>query len=539
MDIHLRYGDIFNSEDPYLKKKADFVNRFDKAEPTTLVELDLGKVPPETYPKILEIAESEEDSRLKRTIKAMMKTAEGDQAVPIPNFDAALAMFTRRLKVNPINGWLFKEGRDGKLYPYLMVGIREKIPYRNEEGKPQIIIELLSYTASSDSRRAEKTSISFEPADMTRKTVEGALLDYGYLIETPDLHADYEAQMAKYRKIEPLFAQQLVFTGNVYQDADRWGRSTSDIDGDRKVIHDSPVKEDRALPAGAPSFIVDEEDLPVPAHPLIRCFDLGEHTFYWVHTDFCEVYQYRADLSDKLVLPESHRDLLNVLTTNLDAFLGDIIEGKSAGNIVLTKGPPGVGKTLTAEIYSEIIQKPLYKIHTGSLGTTASQIEKSLKTIFERYRRWKCVLLLDEADVFVKERGDNIEQNAIVAEFLRVLEYFEGLMFMTTNRPNDIDEAIVSRCAAIIDYKLPAPALRRAIWNVMFTNFDVKMDKKEELIDELVEHFPTIAGRDIKMLLRLVLRVSLTHNEPLTLDLFKRVAMFRAIDFEGKEELDG
>ena len=49
------------------------------------------------------------------------------------------------------------------------------------------------------------------------------------------------------------------------------------------------------------------------------------------------------------------------------------------------------------------------------LGTTAEEIEKNLKMVFDRATRWDCVLLLDEADVFVVKRGDSIEQNAIVA----------------------------------------------------------------------------------------------------------------------------
>ena len=59
--------------------------------------------------------------------------------------------------------------------------------------------------------------------------------------------------------------------------------------------------------------------------------------------------------------------------------------------------------------------------------------------------------LLDEADVFVLERGLDLVQNAIVAEFLRTLEYFDGLLFLTTNRMNGVDEAILARCAAVIE----------------------------------------------------------------------------------------
>ena len=237
------------------------------------------------------------------------------------------------------------------------------------------------------------------------------------------------------------------------------------------------------------------------------------------------------------MLPASHRDLLNILTTDLDAFIGDVIEGKSAGNIILCKGVPGVGKTLTAEVYSELIEKPLYSVHAGNLGTTAESIAKELRVIFDRVTRWNCVLLLDEADVFVTQRGDNIEQNAIVAEFLRTMEYFGGLMFMTTNRPDSIDDAILSRCAAVIGYEPPTPDDAARIWRVMAANFGADQRLSESVLKKLVSTFDGITARDIKMLLRLALRVSTAHKEPLTVDLFRRCAMFRALPSNIKDNL--
>lgn len=265
----------------------------------------------------------------------------------------------------------------------------------------------------------------------------------------------------------------------------------------------------------------------VPEHPLVRVFDLGSHEFLWVHADDLTPYRYDHTLRDKLVLPESHRDLLDVLTSNLEAFIDDIIEGKSAGNVILCKGVPGVGKTLTAEVYTELIERPLYSVHSGSLGTTAESVQKNLKQIFQYAERWGCVLLLDEADVLVVKRGENIEQNAIVAEFLRVLEYHKGLLFMTTNRPDDIDDAIISRCAAIIAYAPPAPEHAAQVWRVMAKQFGAPLD--ESLITQLVTTFPEITPRDVKMLLRLALRVSTPHGDPLNIEAFRRCAMFRAV----------
>ena len=63
--------------------------------------------------------------------------------------------------------------------------------------------------------------------------------------------------------------------------------------------------------------------------------------------------------------------------------------------------------------------------------------------------------MLDEADVFLAKRaqaGDNIERNALVSVFLRVLEYYSGILFLTTNRIGTFDEAFISRIHMILYY---------------------------------------------------------------------------------------
>ncbi len=116
-----------------------------------------------------------------------------------------------------------------------------------------------------------------------------------------------------------------------------------------------------------------------------------------------------------------------------------------------------------------------------------------------------------------------------MAEFLRSMEYFSGLMFMTTNRPSEIDDAILSRCAAVIGYQPPNQEDATRIWRVMLDNYGAANRLTESVLKELVQVFDGITARDIKMLLRLALRVSDAQREPLSVDLFRRCAMFRAL----------
>ena len=138
-------------------------------------------------------------------------------------------------------------------------------------------------------------------------------------------------------------------------------------------------------------------------------------------------------------------------------------------------------------------------------------------------------MLIDEADVYIKRRDDNIAANAVVGVFLRVLEYFNGLLFLTTNRVDDIDEAIISRCIAVIKYSLPDQDERRMIWKVMLAQFS--LDVNESLIETLVEIFPSATGRDIKGLTKLVAKYCQHKNTPPLLDVFKQCSMFRGMEY--------
>jgi len=204
------------------------------------------------------------------------------------------------------------------------------------------------------------------------------------------------------------------------------------------------------------------------------------------------------------------------------------VAGKSGGTTVLCAGPAGVGKTLTAEVYSEIIKRPLYRVHSGQLGLNVAEMEKTLQETLIRAQRWGAVMLIDEADVYIKKRADNLASNAVVGVFLRVLEYFNGLLFMTTNRVDDIDEAIISRCIAMIRYHSPDHADRCKIWRVMTQQFALPV--AETLIPELASVFPGASGRDIKGLTKLVAKFCQQKQLEPDLEVFKRCSVFRGLE---------
>jgi len=503
------------------------------------IEVDTNTLSDAGLRDLADAASRRSDKGTTRAINSILSARAGNFDAPIPNFKAFRGVLEAFLKSDVIDGWIYVRGNDGLLYPELVQSISfdDGNKFHRKDVPPSVTLHTICYGYDAQDRTSHRCSAysrdhRFAPQDVANRRLSAILTDKGIFKETPELREAYRQSLQRHHEtVRPAFAKQFRLTGSAYRfESDDYRRRGERFDG-RRVINDLDAADYGPSRLHAESFLFDGDGATgngnVPEHPIVRLFDLRTHEHFWAHADNLTPYQYDKSLRDKLVLPTTHRELLDVLTTDIAAFVSDIVEGKSAGNVILCKGVPGVGKTLTAEVYAELTERPLYSIHSGELGTTAEAIEASLKAIFQRCKRWDCVLLLDEADVFVVRRGTNLEQNAIVAEFLRALEYFDGLLFMTTNRPDDIDEAILSRCAAVIDYSPPDAGDRKAIWRVMSDQYNANLSSS--LIDELVAAFPSIVARDIKMLLRLALRVAAAQGAPLTIETLRRCAMFRAV----------
>ncbi|KAI0138555.1 P-loop containing nucleoside triphosphate hydrolase protein [Hypoxylon sp. NC0597] len=196
------------------------------------------------------------------------------------------------------------------------------------------------------------------------------------------------------------------------------------------------------------------------------CFKIKK----WVtfHIENIKEIQWHDGAFDSLVLAEDYKRLINALLSghidNKDRF-DDVIEGKGQGVSILLEGPAGAGKTLTVEAVSEKLRRPLYAMGAGELGATPESVEDNLHMILEVAAKWDAVLLFDECDVLLAERSaHNLGRNSIVATFLRLLEYYRGMLFLTTNRVEAVDSAFKSRIHLTIKYPHLNAAARRQIW---------------------------------------------------------------------------
>ena len=440
----------------------------------------------------------------------------------------------------------------------------EYIPKREDHGHitpEHVNLELL--WEEFGGKKREK--VTFWEGDCRAMTIPQSLSLKGYTCETKELREAYLGEQKRFNTIVDEIGKQYLSSGTATDDLDGnpdssdgyWHKShtiqmvrngeptrvvvdvfyedekTNRRDNDR--VHISQWfwrnAEHRKFSAkGDDEDEIDEndDDIPeveVPVHPFAAVFDLSKHLRMRAHVNYLSEYVYDKELSEKLIMPDELKALVEMLIAHKDGGFKDIVKGKSGGAVVLLAGPPGVGKTLTAEVYAESEGRALYSVQCSQLGIKPEDLESELLKIFERARRWKAVLLLDEADVYVHERGNDLLQNAIVGVFLRVLEYQDSVLFLTTNRPDDVDDAIGSRCVARLTYVLPTTEEQTRIWRVLADASNIEIT--DETIAEIVRRSPGLSGRDVKNLLKLGHLVSLRTLVPISADAIDFVKRFK------------
>jgi len=104
------------------------------------------------------------------------------------------------------------------------------------------------------------------------------------------------------------------------------------------------------------------------ANAMLRGFSFTEKKWFDFFIGQLSAPGWNADCFDQLVLPAAQKDLVRALVaTHAEQNLGfdDIVKGKGKGLIMVLHGPPGVGKTLTAETVAEYCKRPLYMVSSG------------------------------------------------------------------------------------------------------------------------------------------------------------------------------
>ncbi|TDZ16480.1 ATPase family AAA domain-containing protein 3B [Colletotrichum orbiculare MAFF 240422] len=303
------------------------------------------------------------------------------------------------------------------------------------------------------------------------------------------------------------------------------------------------------VPTESASFTPLTDAQRLLASPLVRGFSFTEKRFFDFFVDKISDIQWNTACFEQLVLPSSQKELVQALVAEHTAratdpaasAFDDIVKGKGRGLILVLHGPPGVGKTLTAECVAEFSRRPLYIVSSGDLGTDAETLDDKLSRTLDLASTWKAVLLIDEADVFLERRSlHDMQRNGLVSIFLRTLEYYSGILFMTTNRVRTFDDAFKSRIHVPIKYEDLPKESRLKVWKNFLAGVEGGVDVGDKGLDELAEG--RLNGRQIKNVVRTAKSLAAHKKRKLDCEQLKQVveiqmAFERELDAEGEVDV--
>ncbi|MFY9514436.1 MAG: ATP-binding protein, partial [Rubrivivax sp.] len=122
--------------------------------------------------------------------------------------------------------------------------------------------------------------------------------------------------------------------------------------------------------------------------------------------------------------------------------------GDKVSSTLCFHGLPGSGKTALAEHIAQSLQRPLMIRQTSDIASKyVGETEQNLARMFEEAQAEGAVLLLDEADSFLRSRrlAERHYEVSEVNELLQGMERFGGVFICTTNLFEDLDEAALRR----------------------------------------------------------------------------------------------
>lgn len=136
--------------------------------------------------------------------------------------------------------------------------------------------------------------------------------------------------------------------------------------------------------------------------------------------------------------------------------------GKTPNRRILFVGPPGSGKTMTADALAGELKIPLFVIRLESLitrfmGETASK----LRLVFDETLKRRGVYLFDEFDAIGSRRSatnDVAEMRRVLNSFLQLMEQpnsTDSLLIGATNHPELLDRALLRRFDNILEFEAP------------------------------------------------------------------------------------
>lgn len=223
-------------------------------------------------------------------------------------------------------------------------------------------------------------------------------------------------------------------------------------------------------------------------------FDL-EHPAARMH-DLVVVDEVRAQIQEVI-------DAGRVRNTVLDGWKLRRAIGSGVGLTVILSGKPGVGKTLTAEIFASELDRPLARVDGSKVVSKwVGETQKNIGALLGDAKLDNAVLFFDEADALFAKRVAKVETandrfaNLETNYLLQALERYDGIVVLATNIDTAIDPAFKRRILYKIELPAPDAPQRALIWRGILERSEVP---REANIDfEALGKFVDMSGGNIK-----------------------------------------
>lgn len=214
-----------------------------------------------------------------------------------------------------------------------------------------------------------------------------------------------------------------------------------------------------------------------------------------IHTTFEDVHSPKETV-------EALKTLTSLSLIRPEAFsYGVLATDKIPG--LLLYGPPGTGKTLLAKAVAKESGATVLEVSGAEVNDMyVGEGEKNVKAIFTLAKKLSpCIVFIDEADAIFAQRSDMKRTGThreLINQFLREWDGMNDLsafIMVATNRPFDLDEAVLRRLPRRLLVDLPVEKDREAI---------LKIHLKDEILDEsvslatLAKNTPYYSGSDLK-----------------------------------------
>lgn len=211
---------------------------------------------------------------------------------------------------------------------------------------------------------------------------------------------------------------------------------------------------------------------------------------------------------DDIIVPaETKESLIGLTSLSLqrpDAFAYGVLKTERIPGCLLY-GPPGTGKTLLAKAVAKESGANMLEVSAASINDMwLGQSEKNVRALFSLARKLSpMVIFLDEADALLGARHNNPGRTAhreTITQFLREwdgLQDMRAFIMVATNRPFDLDEAVLRRLPRKILVDLPLKPEREKILRVMLREEQLAPDVD---LDQLATETDLYSGSDLKNL---------------------------------------